>query len=234
MDKSEDFIINEPYQVTTADEDAFQTASPDAKNSRQWENNCLSEFKERFRDDMLPKQNNVCAYCRLELHPNEVTPEIEHIVPKSEKPDWMYDPFNLCLSCTNCNRKKNTKEVLRNNRVTELPRNSDDYLLIHPHLDKYSDYIEFVGNVLYKAKGDNNSKGAKTIEICELNRIEVAIARAMQYINRHGTGKHFVDFLLLMNSPMNKRLIKDEDAERFNKKLKERINIYLMIQKTQT
>jgi uncharacterized protein (TIGR02646 family) len=227
MDKLEDFIISEPYQVTDEDEAAFQEASPDEKDKDHWKKDCLDEFKERFRDDMEPKQNYICAYCRLELHPNEVTPEIEHIVPKSEKPNWMYDPFNLCISCKLCNTKKSTKEVLRDNTLKDLPHNSDAYLLIHPHLDRYSDYIEFVGDVLYKAKGDSDSKGAKTIEICELNRLEVAIARAIQCINNHGIGQHYVDFLLLMDNPINRKLIKDEDVERFRKKLKERIRVYL-------
>ena len=231
MDKHEDFIISKPYQVTDEDKVAFQKASPGVKDQNHWESSYLDGFKEQFRDYMLRKQNYVCAYCRLELHPNEVTPEIEHIVPKSEKPDWMYEPFNLCISCKLCNTKKNTKEVLRDNRVTELPHNSDAYLLIHPHLDRYSDFIEFVGDVLYKAKGDSNSKGAKTIEICELNRIEVAIARAIQFLNNHGTGKHYVDFLLLMDNPMNRKLIKDENVERFRMKLKERIKVYLERQK---
>ena len=120
MDKLEDFIISEPYQVTDEDEAAFQEASPDEKDKDHWKKDCLDEFKERFRDDMEPKQNHICAYCRLELHPNEVTPEIEHIVPKSEKPNWMYDPFNLCISCKLCNTKKSTKEVLRDNTIEEL------------------------------------------------------------------------------------------------------------------
>ena len=179
MDDLEDFIISEPYELTEEDKAAIQEASPLQKKGTHWGNRCLNEFKTRFRDDMEPKQNYICAYCRLELHPNEATPEIEHIVDKGNYPDWMYEPFNLCLSCKLCNTKKSTKNVLVDESVTELPQDSASYLIIHPHLDKYSDYMEFVGDVLYRPIGDSNSKGAKTIEICELNRIEVAIARAI-------------------------------------------------------
>jgi hypothetical protein len=121
--------------------------------------------------------------------------------------------------------------VLRDKTVEELPHDSDSYLLIHPHIDRYSDYIEFVGNVLYKSKGGCDSKGAKTIEICELNRVEVAIARAIQFINNHGIGNHYVDFMLLVNDCRNKKLIKDENVERFEKKLKEKIKKYKEMQK---
>jgi len=74
-------------------------------------------------------------------------------------------------------------------------------------------------------------RGAKTIKICELNRLEVAIARAIQCINNHGIGQHYVDFLLLIDNPMNRKLIKDEDVEKFKRKLKERIKVYLKRQR---
>lgn len=231
MDDIEKFIISEPYDLTEDDEKAIRKASPGKKSGSHWKKQCLADFKERFRDDMLPKQHYICAYCRLELHPNETTPEIEHIVDKDGYPEWMYDPFNLCLSCKLCNTKKSTKNVLVDTHVGELPHDSDAYLLIHPHIDSYSDYIEIVGDVLYRAIGDSESKGAKTIEICELNRIEVAVARAIQYFNIHGTGEHYVDFLLLMDNPTNRKLIKDENVEGFRKKLKERIRAYLQRQR---
>lgn len=231
MDDLEDFIISEPYELTEEDKAAIQEASPLQKKGTHWGNRCLNEFKTRFRDDMEPKQNYICAYCRLELHPNEATPEIEHIVDKGNYPDWMYEPFNLCLSCKLCNTKKSTKNVLVDESVTELPQDSASYLIIHPHLDKYSDYMEFVGDVLYRPIGDSNSKGAKTIEICELNRIEVAIARAIQYFNIHGTGEHYVDFLLLMDKPANRELVKDEEFERFQKNLKARIKAFVRRQR---
>lgn len=227
MDDVEDFIISEPYALTDDDRKAIEKASPGEKNGQHWMNPCLDEFKKRFRDDMLLKQNYMCAYCRLKLHPNEATPEIEHIVDKGGHPDWMYEPFNLCLSCKICNTKKNRKNVLKDVAVAALPTDSEAYLLIHPHLDKYSDYIEFVGDVLYKPKGDGDSKGANTIKFCELNRLEVAIARADKYIDKHGIGQPCVDFLLqMMGNPMNKKLIKADEAENFTAKLQEKIRTY--------
>ena len=140
MDDIEDFIITESYNVTEEDELAFHQASPDKKDKDHWDKGCLDGFKKRFRDDMLIKQNYICSYCRLDLHSNEATPEIDHIVPKSEKPDWMYEPFNLCMSCKMCNTKKNTKEVLRDNTVADLPY--ENYLE-QPVTNMYKGY-EFV------------------------------------------------------------------------------------------
>lgn len=64
-----------------------------------------------------------------------------------------------------------------------------------------------------------------------MNRIEVSIARAFQYFNIHGTGEHYVDFLLLMDKTANRRIVKDEEFERFQKKLKAKIKAFVRRQR---
>ena len=227
MDEIEDFIIDKPYELTEEDKKAIHKASPKKKDDSHWKKACLSGFKTRFRDYMKPKQNYCCAFCRLDLHSNEATPEIEHIVGKDDFPDWMYEPFNLCLSCKLCNTKKSTKKVLVDESVTRLPHDSSAYLIVHPYLDKYSDYIEIVGNVLYRGKDGIRGKGYNTIEKYALDRYEVALARAMQYILYNGVGNEYTKFLILVEAPENKKLIREEKFEDFQKELKERIQVYL-------
>lgn len=35
--------------------------------------------------------------------------EIEHIIPKSVHPEWMYEPIKLCVACSICNSSKRVK-----------------------------------------------------------------------------------------------------------------------------
>lgn len=220
MKVTEDFVINHPYELTGEDRQSIDEASPGVKDKDHWEKNCLKDFKRRFRRDMLPKQNYRCAYCRLELHPNEVTPEIEHIVPKNLKPDWMYEPFNLCISCKLCNTKKgHVKKTLVDESVDVLPRDSASYKMIHPHLDRYSENIEFVGDVLYRGISD---KGKYTISLCELNRYEVAAARAMELIKQSVIDE--TKIILLLTEKGNEALVDDMNV--FLEDIKERIRSY--------
>ncbi len=220
MKVTEDFIIDHPYELTVEDLMAIEEASPEEKDKDDWEKKCLNDFKGRFRRDMLPKQNYRCAYCRLELHTNEVTPEIEHIVPKNLKPNWMYEPFNLCLSCKLCNTKKgHRKKTLVDESVEEVPHDAGAYKLIHPYLDRYSENIEFVGDILYRGISD---KGRYTIWLCELNRYEVAAARAMELIKQGAIDE--TRTILMLTDEDNQKLVDDLDV--FLEDIRNRIRVY--------
>lgn len=106
---------------------------------------------------------------------------IEHIVPKSVHPEWMYEPFNLCVACPNCNSAKNSLEVLENKEIADLPTESSDYLIIHPHIDRYFDNIEIVDGLLYKGL---TKKGEYTIKLCNLTRPELLSERARVFIQQ--------------------------------------------------
>lgn len=217
MNKFEDFIIAEPYTLNDDDKAAIKQASPDIPDGDHWTNPCLTDFKKRVRKYLLRQQHDCCAYCRIELHDNEVTPEIEHIVPKDLKPQWMYEPFNFCVSCKLCNIKKGyKKQVLEDNSVTVLPITSDGYKHIHPYLDKYSDNIELVGDILYKGVED---KGKYTIWLCELDRYEVAAARATELLKKDLD--NYTRFLILLEDSENKALLRNVDAfiERITEKM---------------
>ncbi len=224
MNKFEDFIIDKPYQLTAEDEEAIKKASPNEKDGDHWTKSCLDGFKRHIKDYLKKNQNECCAYCRMELHENEASPEIEHIVPKDLKADWMYTPLNLCLSCKLCNTKKgHLKPVLKDESVTVLPTTSDQYLLIHPYLDKYSDNIELVDGILYKGISD---KGVHTIYLCELDRYELAAARASEVLKKDADG--ITRFLLLVSDANNQKLLNNLDS--FLEKIKERAKRYKAMQ----
>lgn len=171
----EDFVIAHPYTKSAEDIALIKQASPRGNHSDDWEATCLSEFKIRARDYYRKMQNRRCAYCRTIVKTSQASPEIEHIIPKSVKPDWMYEPFNLCMSCKKCNTKKSTNKVLTDECVKALPLDSDSYTIIHPHIDKYSEHINIIQDIFYEGLSD---KGKETIRICELDRYELAADRA--------------------------------------------------------
>lgn len=222
MKVTEDFVINRPYDLTGEDLMAIEEASPVEKDKGDWEKNVWMGLREGLGGICFLKQNYRCAYCRLELHTNEVTPEIEHIVPKNLKPNWMYEPFNLCLSCKLCNTKKgHRKKTLVDESVEELPHDAKAYKLIHPHLDKYSENIEFIGDILYRGISD---KGRYTIWLCELNRYEVAAARAMELIKQGVIDE--TRTILMLTDEDNQKLV--DDLDEFLEVIKNRIRTYKM------
>ena len=220
MNKLEDFIIDAPYQKTEEDRACIAAVSPRVNRKEDWEDKCLNEFKSNLRDYLWDKQNGRCAYCRIRIHDSEASPEIEHIVPKDKKADWMYEPFNLCLSCKMCNTKKgHTKRIVVDESVTQLPMDSDSYLLIHPYLDRYSEHIELVEDVLYKGLTE---KGRYTIDLCKLNRFQLAAARADEKIRQESSA--YAKLMLTLVNVEHKTLV--DNIDKFIKRIKECIDEY--------
>ena len=176
-----DFVITSPYAMTSADIKAVSKASKGKPQKEDWENSSLKAYKDRVRQYYRQQQNRKCVYCRMDVSSATGYFHIEHIVPKSVHPEWMYEPFNLCLACPQCNSAKNIQEVLDNTDITDLPTESSDYLIIHPHLDRYFDNIEIVDGLLYKGL---TKKGEYTIKLCNLTRPELLSERARVFIQQ--------------------------------------------------
>ncbi len=204
MNEFDDFIIESPYILTETDKLAIAQASPNGNNYKDWEKSCLADFKDRIRAYYKKKQYRRCAYCRTIVHESQASAEVEHIVPKSKREGWMYKTFNMCYSCKLCNANKGyQKPILANEDVEDLPHDSIEYLLIHPHIDRYSEHIEIVGNILYKGISD---KGKNTISICGLNRYGLAAERAEDVIRIKGS-KYEGYLLALVEADENRFLV---------------------------
>ena len=176
-----DFVITSPYAMTSADIKAVSKASKGKPQKEDWENSSLKAYKDRVRQYYRQQQNRKCVYCRMDVSSATGYFHIEHIVPKSVHPEWMYEPFNLCLACPQCNSAKNIQEVLDNTDITDLPTESSDYLIIHPHIDRYFDNIEIIDGLLYKGL---TKKGEYTIKLCNLTRPELLSERARVFIQQ--------------------------------------------------
>ncbi|MOA15854.1 hypothetical protein D3C78_1360370 [compost metagenome] len=97
---------------------------------------------------------------------------IEHILPKSLFPNFIFEPKNLCVICADCNTAKNNGNVINDDEqdtckgsAITYPRSTRRFKIIHPHIDKYTDHIVRAG-IFYI---DKTTKGHFTIGICKLN-----------------------------------------------------------------
>lgn len=219
MNDYEDFIIDEAYVRTPEDDALIHQASPNGNHSTDWENDCLDDFKHRVRDYYLKKQHRYCAYCRTKIKTSQAQAEIEHIVAKSNKSGWMYDPFNMCASCKSCNTKKSTKKVLADYDGEALTKISTDYKIIHPHLDKYSQHINILDGIFYVGITD---KGKNTITTCVLDRYELAADRAEEIIKNEGD--IYEHIMLALTEKREKPLVNVVDT--FVERIKEMISDY--------
>lgn len=217
----EDFVINEPYGLTHDDINLIRKASPEANSDKDWEKSCLKDYKQRTKDYLRQKQNSRCAYCRVKIHEGECPSELDHIIEKSKRADWMYVPRNLCYSCKRCNTNKgHTHQIIRNYDLESYPNDSDSYLIINPYLDKYSDHIQLVDGILYKGITD---KGRNTIEYCKLNRYDLACNRAEELINRDAD--NIMKLVMILTEEKHQNLI-----DNWNKFL-EKVNLIDIIKR---
>lgn len=202
MTEKEDFVIQEPYQPTAEESKAIKELED--KNvglvAKDWDSQkmYIKSFKNNLRKYMYDKQNKLCAFCRIHVPLACVPMHREHIVYKDKHPQWMFLPENLCVACPQCNEYKGTTEVLVNPQTKTYPKVSDEFKIIHPLYDKYSDHIELLGGVLYQGK---TGKGIFTIETCHLYRVELAEERVDQKMYAENKGNIIAELIHILTFP---------------------------------
>ncbi|MDQ0038187.1 uncharacterized protein (TIGR02646 family) [Variovorax boronicumulans] len=134
----------------------------------------ITKFRAEIKEHYYRWQRRRCCYCSTELHDHKITYDAEHILGKSEYPEYMFEEANLAAACKLCNQYKSDKEISASGlRFPELSRNKDDYSIVHPHLDEWIDHLKFdsVGRIVAT---DGSSKGAKTILVCGMASLNAA------------------------------------------------------------
>ncbi len=143
-------------------------------NKNDWRKKCFRELKNRLRQNYYLKQKKRCAFCRLELNIDAYFNHIEHIVARSIKPKWIFEPKNLVIACTACNQLKNDSVTLDANYVVaNFPNHSRCFLVLNPHFDKWEDHLRIKDGMFITAKP--NSKGQITISKYHLYRYHLPI-----------------------------------------------------------
>ncbi len=133
-----------------------------------------------------------CAYCEKKLL--DASKPIEHYRPKRGGYYWLaYSWDNLLLSCTECNTAKGNKFPVKNTKVNYNDETFED---IHALGSTYDDLEEpclvnpekedIVDKLQFDKKGKidtDDERVQKTIDICQLNRDELAKQRENVYID---------------------------------------------------
>jgi uncharacterized protein (TIGR02646 family) len=147
----------------------------DQFSHRSWSSDELISIRSAIRTHYKNEQKGLCAYCRnpVSIH-DALNCHVEHIAPKSKYPNFIFEPKNLCVICSDCNSIKRNQEVLRHEVDTiangggrkRYPRASSAFFIVHPHFDCWDDHIQIFG----KYYVDKSEKGHFTIGACTLNR----------------------------------------------------------------
>ena len=221
MNSQEDFIIDKPYTLLPEDKEAIAKVIGKGLSTKSWTDKELDGFKENIRDYLRERQNGYCAFCRMEIHEENATAELEHIVNKGNRLDWMFLPQNLVLSCRLCNTSKSTNKSLKDMTITDYPTDGEDFLFVNPYFDRYSEHIEIRNDILYHGI---SKKGKYTVDKCHLNRINLTIARAKNVIKNSKNG--FIGVFWMINNPVYAKVVEDKDKIIKRLHLKERMQQY--------
>lgn len=146
------------------------------KNGDNWSNEEFADIKIKIKNHYKVEQNYTCPYCKV-IYPitHGMVWDIEHIIAKDKKPQFMLEPQNLCVACKDCNGAKSSKEVLVNKDRVTFPVRSSDYKIIHPHFDQYEQHINAIlPGDFYRPL---SCKGEFTIVTCRLLRFYGVVQR---------------------------------------------------------
>lgn len=147
----------------------------DKKNHMVWNDTkgMMLKIRKEIRNYYIPKQRYLCAYCREEKVTTDGRMwEIDHILPKSIMPAFMFLPENLIACCHECNTNKldSVGLVRANRKYYFLPPNGDYFTIIHPHYDKYSKHMKIYLDGDRRIYKPITRKGRETFRVCGLDR----------------------------------------------------------------
>ncbi len=149
-----------------------------------WDNNSkLSSLKRKIKKNRVLRANNRCCYCGRNQHGEfSMVIDIEHILPKSMFPRYMFTLKNLSTSCKRCNMSiKSNRIDFISNGIKNTSRKvfkSKLYKFVHPNLDEYDSHLLLISHqigksVLMKYNVINKSpKGLFTYEYFHLKDLE--------------------------------------------------------------
>jgi len=89
---------------------------------------------------------------------------VEHIIPKSAKPELVCEWANLTLACPACNTKKGTYF-------------NANCALVNPYVDDPNDHLRWIGPMI---EGITQDRGRTTVTRLSLNRSELLFKRTQE------------------------------------------------------
>lgn len=164
--------------VTTAEHAQLSTSG--AVDANYWnvqpeaDKSMFVRFKSEVKDHYFFGQGRRCCYCSFELANDHATFDAEHILDKSTHPQFMFELNNLAAACKPCNRAKNNRSAVVNDvPLVTVPLESAAYRVVHPHLDEWTDYLEFDDLNRIRPRA-GSPKGRTTIDLCNISALNAA------------------------------------------------------------
>ena len=178
--------------------------------------------KKPVRTALWNMQNGRCCYCERYRDAMRES-DIEHFRPKTECSDkkpskpaywWLaYDWDNLFFACRACNQEyKKTQFPIRGTRAlaTGDDLDAEDKFLIDPATENPEEFIDYDFThglqVMPNGKAPNRARGNKTIEICRLDRIDLALQRKSIVPSLQGIQRRMIVALMDGNEVLEKRI----------------------------
>lgn len=155
-----------------------------------WNHEDLLNIKRKIKVHFRTGVDESCCYCKRDFRDEfNMVIDIEHILPKSRYAEFMFDIYNLNISCKRCNmniKRERHDFVVDTATVRANYRQSDQYHFIHPNLDNFEDNINYIkidlnGKKLTKYKALTD-KGRYSYAYFRLDRIEVNTLSSAQGI----------------------------------------------------
>ncbi len=166
-------LVANPHFVTVMEEN---TAHLD-----NWKYVHFEDYRSAIRQHLstVDEQGKRCFYCNKKMSRDDGANHIEHILDKSQYPQFTYEPRNLILACKGCNFSKKTDDVSPtiDFNVQDYPFNSNSFIIVHPYLDEYTNHIEVIEELFF-LPFENSDKGKATIRICKLDRFSLLEEKA--------------------------------------------------------
>ncbi len=126
----------------------------------------LEELKMRYRhpeikEQILRETHEKCAYCESKIR-HTYPGDIEHIKPKTDFADDIFEWENLTLGCGECNRRK-------------LANYDEEIGILNPYQTDPTQHLYALGSLIFPRPGDDIGKLA--YELFELNRVPLVERR---------------------------------------------------------
>lgn len=144
-----------------------------------WSKEKLGDLKARIKQHYIQEQDYRCCYCQQPLYAQHGRVwDLEHVIPRVTRCDFMFVPRNLAIACVECNQAKATEPVADKKRKS-FPDRADLYWIVHPHFHEWEKYIELEREGTYHAL---SPEGKFTIYHCDLFRYRERVIGTRQPI----------------------------------------------------
>jgi len=135
----------------------------------------LKILKSNLKDHFYYGQMRRCCYCGIELAKHKSAYQLDHIISRYDRADFMVSLLNLAVACGPCNGAKSKRASLESCVIVSdldvVPMTPQSYAIVHPQFDDWSLHLEFddLNRVVHKTR-----KGQYTISVCRIDRLNAA------------------------------------------------------------